>query len=68
VAYATDYQFYFKDAITPLALFKLTRVFREMMPHQTLEICGLEAGENDPQARTGTRGQGVGSLEDRYGL
>ena len=43
MAYATDYQLDFKDAITSLALLKLTRVFRAMKPHQTIEICGVDA-------------------------
>lgn len=38
----TDYQLDFKDAITSLALLKLTRVFREMKSDQTLEIRGVD--------------------------
>lgn len=38
----TDFQVDFKDAITALTLLKLTRVFREMKPEQTLEIYGVD--------------------------
>ena len=38
----TDFQVDFKDAITSLTLLKLTRVFREMKPEQTLEIYGVD--------------------------
>ena len=43
MARSTDYQLDFKGAITSLALLKLTRVFREMKPHQTLEVLGVDA-------------------------
>ena len=39
----TDFQLNFKDAITSLALLKLSRVFREMKSEQTLEIFGVDA-------------------------
>jgi TusA-related sulfurtransferase len=38
-----DYSLDFRGAITSLALLKLTRVFREMKSHQTLEVIGLDA-------------------------
>ena len=38
-----DYRLDFRGAITSLSLLKLTRVFREMKPNQTLEVIGLDA-------------------------
>ena len=39
----TNYRLDFKGAITSLALLKLTRVFREMKSHETLEVSGVDA-------------------------
>ncbi len=37
-----DYSLDFRDAITSMALLKLTRTFREMKSNQTLEVLGLD--------------------------
>ncbi len=37
-----DYSLDFRGAIAPLAMLKLSRVFREMRPNQTLEVIGLD--------------------------
>ena len=37
-----DYSLDFRGAITPLAMLKLSRVFREMRPNQVLEVLGLD--------------------------
>lgn len=38
-----DYSLDFRGALASLSLLKLTRVFREMRPDQTLEVIGLDA-------------------------
>jgi TusA-related sulfurtransferase len=37
-----DFRLDFRDAITSMALLKLTRTFREMKANQTLEVLGLD--------------------------
>ena len=43
MAQPADYRLDFRDAITSMALLKLTRTFREMKSNQTLEVLGLDA-------------------------
>ena len=38
-----DYSLDFRGAISPLAMLKLSRVFRAMRSNQTLEVLGLDA-------------------------
>jgi TusA-related sulfurtransferase len=38
-----DYSLDFRGVITPLAMLKLSRVFREMKSNQILEVLGLDA-------------------------